>query len=150
LATLKRALFHVLQEGGWKLSRDQEVLSKEVPSSLISTANMEIAAVIQPSAAGTKVVRGTYLKISAEKKAEIGQHAAAMVQYYAKKLLVPLVDMVIVHAPTSHHLQLVDKLAKSITRVYVQPARNSLIVGMAYLSSTFVNYFNDVFKNSYS
>ena len=36
---------------------------------------MEIAAVLQPSAAGAKVVRGTYLKISAEKKAEIGQHA---------------------------------------------------------------------------
>jgi len=28
------------------------------------------------SAAGTKAVRGTYLKISAEKKAEIGQRAA--------------------------------------------------------------------------
>jgi len=31
---------------------------------------------LQPSAAGTKTVRGTYLKISAEKKAEIGQRAA--------------------------------------------------------------------------
>jgi len=45
------------------------VLSKEVPSFSISAANTEIAAVT--SAAGTKAVRGTYLKISAEKKAEI-------------------------------------------------------------------------------
>ena len=60
---------------------------------------MAIAAVLQPSAAGTKAVRGTYLKISAEKKTEIGQRAAehrvlATVQYYATKLLVPLVNMV--------------------------------------------------------
>jgi len=39
------------------------------------------------------VVRGTYLKISAEKKAEIGQHAVehgvlATVRYYAMKVLV--------------------------------------------------------------
>ena len=52
---------------------------------------MEIAAVLQPSAAGAKTVRGTYLKISAEKKAEIGQRAAehgvlATVRYYAAKL----------------------------------------------------------------
>ena len=52
---------------------------------------MAIAAVLQPSAAGTKAVRGTYLKISAEKKAKIGQRAAeygvlATVQYYAEKL----------------------------------------------------------------
>ena len=52
---------------------------------------MEIAAVLQPSAAGAKVVRGTDLKISAEKKAEIGQHAVvhgvlATVRYYAMKL----------------------------------------------------------------
>ena len=55
----------------------------------------EIAAVLQPSAAGAKAVRGTYLKISAEKKAEIGQRAAehgvlATVRYYATKLPVPL------------------------------------------------------------
>ena len=49
---------------------------KEVPSSSISAANTEIAAVLQPSATGTKAVRGMYLKISAEKKAEIGQRAA--------------------------------------------------------------------------
>ena len=52
---------------------------------------MEIAAVLQPSAAGAKVVRGTYHKISAEKKAEIVQHAVehgvlATVRYYAMKL----------------------------------------------------------------
>ena len=39
-------------------------------------SNMEIAAVLQPSAAGAKAVRRMYLKISAEKKAEIGQRAA--------------------------------------------------------------------------
>ena len=60
---------------------------------------MEITTVLQPSAAGTKVVRGTYLKISAEKKAKIGQHAAehgvlVTVRYYATKLPVPLVNMV--------------------------------------------------------
>ena len=53
---------------GTKLPDPQGALSKEVPSSLISAANMEIAAVLQPSASSTKVVRGTYLKISAEKK----------------------------------------------------------------------------------
>jgi len=77
---------------GTKLPDPQGGLSKEVPSSLISAANTEIAAVLQPSAASTKAVRGMYLKISAEKKAEIGQRAAehgvlATVQYYATKLL---------------------------------------------------------------
>ena len=52
------------------------MLSKEVPSSSISTANTEIAAILQPSVAGAKAVRGTYLKISVEKKAELGQCAA--------------------------------------------------------------------------
>ena len=80
---------------GTELPDPQQALSKEVPSSSISAANTEIAAVLQPSAAGTKAVRGTYLKISAEKKAEIGQHAAehgvlATVRYYATKLPVPL------------------------------------------------------------
>ena len=81
---------------GTKLPDPQGALSKEVPSS-ISAANTEIAAVLQLSAAGTKVVRGTYLKISAEMKAEIGQRAAehtdrvlATVRYYATKLPVPL------------------------------------------------------------
>ena len=52
---------------------------------------MAIAAVLQPSAAGAKAVRGMYLKISTEKKAKIGQRAEeqgvlAMVRYYATKL----------------------------------------------------------------
>ena len=64
---------------GTKLPDPQGALSKEVPSSLISAANTEIATVLQPSAAGVKVVRGTYLKINAENKAEIGQHAAVSV-----------------------------------------------------------------------
>ena len=76
-----------------KLPDPQEVLSKEVSSSSISAANTEIAAVLQPSAAGTKVVRGTYLKISAEKKPEIGQHAVEhrvleMVRYYRNFMLI--------------------------------------------------------------
>ena len=56
---------------GTKLTDPQGVLSKEVPSSSISAANTEITAVLQPSATGAKAVRGTYLKISAEKKAKI-------------------------------------------------------------------------------
>ena len=80
---------------GTNLPDPQGALSKEVPLCSISAANMEIAAVLQPSAAGAKAVRGMYLKISAEKKAEIGQRAAehgvlAMVRYYAMKLPVPL------------------------------------------------------------
>ena len=76
---------------GTKLPDPQGVHSKQVPSSSISTANMEIAAVLQLSADGTKAIRGTYLKISAEKKVKIGQRAAehgvlAMIQYYATKL----------------------------------------------------------------
>ena len=74
----------------------------------------------QPSAASAKVVRGTYLKISAEKKAKIGQRAAehgvlAMVQYYAVKL--------------------------PVTTGIHPTGGNSLIVGVAYLSSTFAKLF---------
>ena len=77
---------------GTKLPDPQGALSKEVPWSLISAANMEIAAVLQPSAAGAKAVRGTYLKISAEKKAErAAEHGVvATVRYYATKLPLPL------------------------------------------------------------
>ncbi len=59
-----------------KLPDPQGALSKEIPLSSISAANTEVAAVLQPSAAGVKAIRGTYLKISAEKKAKIGQCAA--------------------------------------------------------------------------
>ena len=61
---------------GTNLPDPQGALSKEVPSSLKSATNTEIAAVLQPLAAGAKAVRGTYLKISAEKKAKIGQRVA--------------------------------------------------------------------------
>jgi len=44
---------------GTKLPDPQGALSKEVPSSLISAANTEIAAVLQPLAAGTKAFRGS-------------------------------------------------------------------------------------------
>ena len=79
---------------GTKLPDPQGALSKEVPSSSISAANTEIVAVLQPSAASAKAVRGTYLKISAEKKAKIGQRAAehgvlVTVRYYVTKLPVP-------------------------------------------------------------
>ena len=75
---------------GTKLPDPQGVLLKEV----ISAANMEIAAVPQPSVASAKAIRGKYLKISAEKKTSIGQRAAehgalVTVQYYATKLRVP-------------------------------------------------------------
>jgi len=42
---------------GTKLPDPQGAFSKEVPLSLISAANMEIATVLQPSAAGAKAVR---------------------------------------------------------------------------------------------
>ena len=92
----KMALFQYLKKvdgnyPGTKLPDPQGALTKEVPSSSISAANTEIATVLQPSAAGAKAVKGTYLKISAEKKAEIGQRAAehrvlATVWYYTTKL----------------------------------------------------------------
>ena len=100
-----------------------------------------------------------YLKISAEKKVKKGEHAAehrvlATVQYYTTKLLVPLVNVVTMdhcfnlecrHCfSASHHLQLVDESAKSVRlvpRVYARPARNSLIVGVAYLSGVFAKLF---------
>ena len=44
---------------GTKLPDPQGALSKEVPLSSISTANTEIATVLQPSAAGAEAVRGT-------------------------------------------------------------------------------------------
>jgi len=69
----------------------QGALSKEAPSSLISAANTEIAALLQRSAASTKAVKGKYLKISAENKADIGGRVAehgllVMVRYYTMKL----------------------------------------------------------------
>ncbi len=101
---VKDGSISVLQEGDGNypgttlhVPDPQGALSKEVhvPSSSISAANTEVAAVLQPSAAGVKAVRGTYLKIGAEKKAEIGQRAAehgvlVTVRYYATRLPVPL------------------------------------------------------------
>ena len=106
----------------------QGALSKEVPSSLISAANTEMAAVLQPPAAGTKAVKRKYVKISSENKAEIWERAAdhgvlAMVQYYTVKLLVT-----------------------TGTCVYTRPAGNSLIVGVAYLSSAFTKLFQRIFQ----
>ena len=62
---------------GTNLPDSQGAHSKEVLSSMTSTANTEMAAVLQPSADGTKTVRGTYLKISAEKKVEIRRTACS-------------------------------------------------------------------------
>ena len=102
---LKIALFQYFKKvdgnyPGTKLPDPQGALSKEVPSSLISAAITEIAAVLQPSVASVKAVRGLYLKISAEKKAEIGQIVAghgvlATVRYYATKLPVPLKESLV-------------------------------------------------------
>jgi len=68
---LKMTLFQYFKKvvgnyPGTKLPDPQGALTKEVPSSLISAANTEIATVLQPSAAGAKAVKGTYLKISVE------------------------------------------------------------------------------------
>lgn len=57
------------QHPGTNLPDPQGVLPKEVPSHAISAANSEVA-VLHPSA--SKKVRGTYLKMSAEKKAKTG------------------------------------------------------------------------------
>ena len=75
----------------------EELDLKEVPSSSISTENMQIAAVLQPSASGTKVVRVTYLQISAEKKAKIAKCGAehgvlVTIWYYTTKLPVLLTN----------------------------------------------------------
>ena len=80
---------------GTNLPHPQKANSKEVPSTAISAANMKKAAVLQPSADSAIQFRGTCLKISTEKKANIGQHAAehrvlATVWYYATKLPPPL------------------------------------------------------------
>ena len=80
---------------GTSLPDPQGELAKEVPLSAISAANTEVAVILQPSAAGTKAARGTNLKSSPKKKAEIGKHAAehgvlATIRYCATKLPVPL------------------------------------------------------------
>ena len=81
-----------------------------------------------------------------------------MVRYYATKLPVPLVNVVTTdhcfnlecrHCfSASHHLRLVDESAKSVRlvpRVYARPSRNSLIVGVAYLSGAFAKLFQGEF-----
>jgi len=73
----KMALFQYFkrvdgQYPGSKLPDPQGALAQEVPSRAISAANTEVALLQQ--AGGAKVsTRGTYLKMSSEKKAEIGQ-----------------------------------------------------------------------------
>ena len=127
---LKMTLFQYFKKvdgnyPGTKLPDPQGALTKEVPSSLISAANTEIATVLQPSAAGAKAVKGTYLKISAEKKAEIGQRAAehrvlATVWYYTTKLPVPLVNVV-----TTDYCFNVGIYYWYHVRLYARPAGNS-------------------------
>jgi len=109
---------------GTKLPDPQRALLKEVPTSSISAANTEIAAVLQPSATGAKAVRGTYLKISAEKKAEIGQSAAE-------------------HGVLRRFSTMLRSFR--LLPAYARPARNSLIVGVAYLSSAFAKLFQQNF-----
>ena len=78
------------QYPGSKLPDPQKALAQEVPSRAISAANTEVALLQQ--AGGVKVsTRGMYLKMSSEKKAEIGKRAAehgvlATVRYYASRL----------------------------------------------------------------
>ena len=95
IGDVKDGSISVLQVGGWKVSRDQATSSTR-------SVNTEIAAVLHPSTASAKAVRGTYLKISTEKKAEaeIRQRAAehgvlATVWYYAMKLPVPLKESLV-------------------------------------------------------
>jgi len=82
------------QYPGSKLPDPQGVLAQEVPSRAMSAANTKVALFQQ--AGGAKVsTRGTYLKMSSEKKAEIGKQAAehgvlATVRYYASRLPEPL------------------------------------------------------------
>jgi len=81
---------------GTKLPDPQGVLSKEVPSPLISTANTK-------TAAGTKVVRGIYLKTNAEKTQHAAKHRVlAMVWYNAVKL--PLTTSTMHICPTGRKL----------------------------------------------
>ena len=51
-------------------------LSKIVPSSYISAANKEVSQLTTRASDLGKMTRGPYLKISAEKKADIGKYAA--------------------------------------------------------------------------
>ena len=61
------------QYPGSKLLDPQGALAQEVPSRAISVENTEVALLQQ--AGGAKVsTRGMYLKMSSEKKAEIGSH----------------------------------------------------------------------------
>ena len=120
---------------GTKLPDPQGALSKEVPSSSISAANTEIAAVFQPSAAGAKAVRGTYLKISAEKKAEIRQRAAehgvlATVRYYATKLPVPLKESLVRTWKNAYTAQL-RRLRRDGTGKTIQRSKRFLVRGEA-------------------
>ena len=83
------------QYPGSKLPDPQGALAHEVPSRAISAANTEVAVLQQAGGAGGAKARGTYLKMSSEKKAEIGKRAAehgvlATVRYYASKLPEPL------------------------------------------------------------
>ena len=83
-----------VQYPGSKLPDPQGALGQEVPSRAISAANTEVALLQQ--AGGAKVsTRGTYLKMSSEKKAEIGKRAAehgvlATAHYYTSRLPEPL------------------------------------------------------------
>ena len=59
------------QYPGSKLPDPQGALAQEVPSRAISAANTEVPL---PASASWWSTRGTYLKMSSEKKAEIGSH----------------------------------------------------------------------------
>jgi len=75
------------QYPGSKLPDPQGALAQEVPSRAISAANTEVALLQQ--AGGARVsTRGTYLKMSSEKKAEIGKRAAEPgTEYWHKEVL---------------------------------------------------------------
>jgi len=82
ICDVKDGSISVLQEGGWTLSRDwltwiyKECSRKKYHRLRYPQQTQKLQLLLQPSASSAKAVRGMYLKISAEKKAEIGQHAA--------------------------------------------------------------------------
>ncbi len=78
---------------GVKLPHPSGSLARHIPSRAITSANKQVNDVLTSRSMGAK--RGTYMLISAQKKAEIGRKAAeygvtATVRFYASKLPDPL------------------------------------------------------------
>jgi len=77
------------KESNSMLPDEKGKLSKIVPSSYISAANKKVSQLTTRASDLGKMTRGPYLKISAEKKADIGKYAAehgivAAVRHFSK------------------------------------------------------------------